>query len=159
MNKILPAIGNEVSKAILAKYTAKETLRNREQVSHEIREALMLRATNYNIILDDVSIYQLRFTPEFMDSIEKKQVAQQEAEKYKYVVMQREQEKNAKIIEAEGESVAAQMISESVKKYGEAMIELRRIEAAKNIVETMSTANNVGFVPFNSNMLFSLNAN
>jgi len=158
MNKVLPAIGNEVSKAILAKYTAEETLRNREMVSNEIREALILRAHNYNIVLDDVSIYDLRFTPEFMDSIEKKQVAQQEAEKYKYVVMQREQEKNAKIIEAEGESIAAQMISESVKTYGEAMIELRRIEAAKNITDTLSTASNIGFVPFNSNMLFNLNA-
>lgn len=159
MNKVLPAIGNEVSKAILAKYTAEETLKHREAVSYEIREALTTRATNYNIVLDDVSIYNIRFTPEFMDSIEKKQVAQQEAEKYKYVVLQREQEKIAKIIEAEGESIAAQMISDSVKKYGEAMIELRRIEAAKNITETLSTSSNVGFVPFNSNMLFSLNAN
>ena len=157
MNKILPAIGNEISKAILAKYTAEETLKNREQVSIEIKTSLIERAKNYNIVLDDVSIYDLKFTPEYMESIEMKQVAQQEAEKYKYVVMQKEQEKIAKIIEAEGESQAAEMISMYIKKYGEAMIDLRRIEAAKHITETLTANNNVGFIPFNSNMLLSLN--
>ena len=157
MNKILPAIGNEISKAILAKYTAEETLKNREEVSLEIKNSLIERAKNYNIVLDDVSIYDLKFTPEYMESIEMKQVAQQEAEKYKYVVMQKEQEKIAKIIEAEGESMAAEMISDYIKRHGEAMIDLRRIEAAKHITETLTQNNNVGFIPFNSNMLLSLN--
>lgn len=159
MNKILPAIGNEVSKAILAKYTAEETLKNREKVSLEVKEALIKRAKTHNIVLDDVSIYDLRFTPEYMESIEKKQVAQQEAERYKYVVEQKEQEKIAKIIEAEGESIAAEMISNYVKKHGEAMIDLRKIEAAKYITGTLTESGNVGFIPFNSNMLLSLNRN
>jgi prohibitin 1 len=157
MNKILPAIGNEVAKAVIARYDAEHLLKNREKISKEIKDELVSRAKVFMIILDDVSIFELQFSPEFMASIEKKQVAQQEAERYKYVVLQKEQEKLAKIIEAEGNSIAAKMISDSVKKYGSALIELRKIQAAKEIVEKISESNNIGFIPFNANMLLNLN--
>lgn len=83
-----------------------------------------------------------------MNSIEKKQVAQQEAEMYKYVVMQKEQEKLSKIIESEGNSIAAKMISESVVQNGEALIKLRQIEASKHIAKSLAQSKNVGFIPF-----------
>jgi prohibitin 1 len=75
MNKTLPALGNEVSKAVIARYDAEHLLKNREKVANEIREELTARAKVFHLILEDVSIYDLRFSPEFMDSIEKKQVA------------------------------------------------------------------------------------
>ena len=86
MNKVLPAIGNEVLKAIIAKYNAEHLLKERADISSEIKKAMIQRAKSYHLILNDVSIYDLQFTQELMESIEKKQVAQQEAEKYKYVV-------------------------------------------------------------------------
>lgn len=90
MNKTLPALGNEVAKAVIARYGAEHILKNREKISNEIKEELTSRAKVFHIKLEDVSIYDLRFTGEFMASIEKKQVAQQEAEKYKFIVMQKE---------------------------------------------------------------------
>ena len=157
MNKILPAIGNEVAKAVIARYDAEHLLKNREKVSKEIKDELVSRAKVFLIVLDDVSIFDMQFSPEFMASIEKKQVAQQEAERYKYVVLQKEQEKLARIIEAEGNSIAAKMISESVKKYGNALLDLRKIEAAIEITQSLTESSNVGFIPFNSNMLLNLN--
>jgi len=47
-------------------------LKNREKVSGEIKEELTSRAKNFYISLEDVSIYELNFSSEFMDSIEKK---------------------------------------------------------------------------------------
>lgn len=44
MNKILPALGNEVSKAVIARYDAEQLLKNREKISNEIKEELMARA-------------------------------------------------------------------------------------------------------------------
>lgn len=44
--------------------------------------------------------------------------------------MQKEQEKLANIIEAEGNSIAAEMISKAVKQYGIGMVELRKIQAS-----------------------------
>lgn len=91
-----------------------------------------------------------------MNSIERKQVAQQEAERYKFLVAMAEEEKKAKIIEAEGNSIAAQMISEAVQKYGSAVLELKKIEAARAIAEKLASSPNVGFVPGSANILLNL---
>ena len=92
-----------------------------------------------------------------MASIERKQVAQQEAEAYKYIVMLREEEMKANIIEAEGKSIAAQMVSDAVAQYGEGMVTLRKIEASKDIIENLSSSQNVGFLPGKGNILYNLN--
>lgn len=155
--KVLPSIGNEVLKAVIAQYDADELLKQRVKVSSEIKEALIDRANEYNIILEDVSIYELGFRKEFMDSIERKQVAQQEAEAYKYSVLLREEEMKVQVIEAEGQSEAARMVSDAVSKYGTGLITLRKIQASKEIVENLSKSRNVGFVPSGGNMLYSLN--
>lgn len=156
-SKVLPSVGNEVLKAVIAQYDADELLKQREKISSEIKEALTNRANEYHIILEDVSIYELKFQPEFMASIERKQVAQQEAEAYKYVVMLREEEMKANVIEAEGQSVAATMVSDAVAKYGEGMVTLRKIEASKQIIENLSSSPNIGFIPGHGNILYNLN--
>ena len=156
--KVLPSIGNEVLKAVIAQYDADELLKQREKISSEIKEALTSRANEYHMILEDVSIYELNFQSDFMASIESKQVAQQEAEAYKYIVMLREEETKASIIESEGKSIAAQMVSDAVSNYGEGLVTLRKIEASKEIVENLAASRNVGFLPGNGNILYSLNA-
>lgn len=55
-------------------------------VSRDIRRILTQRAGNFNIALDDVSITQLTFGKEYTHAIEAKQVAQQEAERAKFIV-------------------------------------------------------------------------
>ena len=157
-SKVLPSVGNEVLKAVIAQYDADELLKQREKISSEIKETLVNRANEYNIILEDVSIYELNFQPEFMASIERKQVAQQEAEAYKYLVMLKEEEKKAYIIEAQGKSIAAQMVSDAVAEYGEGLVTLRKIEASKEIVESLSKSKNIGFLPGKGNILYNLNA-
>lgn len=156
VTRILPSIGNEVLKAVVAQYDAEHLLRNREKVAKDIKDGLTARAKNYHIILEDVSIYELQFSPEFMASIEKKQMAQQEAEKYKFVVMQHEEEKNAKVIESEGKALAARMVSDAAAKYGRGLIEYKRIEAAKQIAERLANSQNISFVPSSVNLLMSV---
>lgn len=67
------------------------------------------------------------------------------------------QERNAAIIRAEGESEAARLISEATKAAGTGLVELRRIEAAKDIADTMSKSQNVVYLPNGNNMLLGLN--
>lgn len=67
------------------------------------------------------------------------------------------QERNAAIIRAEGESEAAKLISDATKTAGVGLVELRRIEAAKDIAETMSKSQNVVYLPSGGNMLLGLN--
>ena len=69
-----------------AQYNASQLITQREQVSMSIRTLLIQRAANFNMILDDVSITALTFGKEYTAAIEAKQVAQQEAERAKFVV-------------------------------------------------------------------------
>lgn len=154
--RILPSIGNEIMKATIAQYNAEQLLTQREHVSREIREAIVARANQFNIQLDDVSITHLTYGKDFSRAIEEKQVAQQEAERQKFVVERSEQERQATVIRSEGEAEAAQMISEALKEHGSGLIEVRRIDAAKEIAEALSKSPNVMYLPAGQQMLLNM---
>jgi len=137
MERVVPSISNEVLKAVVAQYNAEQLLTMRDRVSQDVKSALTHRAKDFNIELEDVAITHLGFGNEFSAAIERKQVAQQEAERAKFVVMKSEQEKLATIVKAEGEAESAQLISESLK-VGPALIELRKLEAAKDIAASLA---------------------
>jgi prohibitin 1 len=108
---------------------------------------LLKRASEFNILLEDVSITHLSFGQDFTAAVEQKVIAQQEAERAKFVVEKAEQEKMAGIIRAEGESTAASLLSTAYQKSGQAHLELRRIEAAKDIAATLGNSRNVTYLP------------
>ncbi|KAJ2891587.1 Vacuolar protein-sorting-associated protein 27, partial [Coemansia aciculifera] len=89
----------------------------------------------------------MTFGKEFTVAVEKKQIAQQEAERARFVVEKAEQEKLAAIIRAEGEAMAAERISSALSKAGPGLVKLRRIEASREIAETLAGARNVTYLP------------
>jgi prohibitin 1 len=145
--RVLPSIGNEVLKAVVAQYNAEELLSKREEVSNRIKSEMMKRAKNFHLTLDDVAITHLTFGREFMKAIEAKQVASQEAERQQWVVKRAEQERQAVVTRAEGEAEAALIITKAMEKTGNAIIEVRRIDAAKEIAGKLANSRNIVYLP------------
>lgn len=145
--RVLPSIGNEVLKSVVAQYNAEELLSKRKEVSDRIKAELVKRAEHFHLELDDVAITHLTFGREFMKAIESKQVASQEAEKQAFIVKKADQERMAVVTRAEGEAEAAQIITKAMEMNGNAIIEVRRIDAAKQIAEKLANSRNITYLP------------
>ena len=102
-----------------------------------IRQTLENRAHDFKIVIEDVSITEMKFGEEFMKAIDQKQIAQQEAERAKYLVQKALQDKNSAIIKAEGEARSAELLGPALGK-SQAYIQLKRIEAAREIAGYLS---------------------
>merc|ERR1712200_313972 len=155
-DRVLPSITSEVLKAVVAEFDAGELITQREMVSARVNQSLTQRANQFGLILDDISITHLTFGREFTQAVELKQVAQQEAEKARFLVEKAEQIKQANIINAEGDTQAAELLATAIGKAGEGLVELRRIEAGEDIAYQLSKSRNVVYLPNGQQTLLSL---
>ncbi|KAL7254845.1 hypothetical protein ACSBR1_009066 [Camellia fascicularis] len=128
--KVFHSIGNEVLKAVVAQFNVDQLPIEHPSVSALVRKSLVRHAKDFNIVRDDVTIMHLSYGAELSKAVEHK---------------------------AEGESEAAKLISNATVALGMGLIELRKIEASREIATMLAKTLNVAYLPNANNMLLGLN--
>lgn len=102
---VVPAV-NEVLKAIVAQYTAEESVTNRALISDGLIKGLNEKLNSGGLYITDVNIVNFDFSEAFITAIEEKQVAQQQ-------LLKAETEKQTAITNAEAEAETIRIKSEA----------------------------------------------
>lgn len=135
-----PAVHDTV-KAVAARYDATDLIQKRDQVSQEIREALLTRFKNIGVNVSAVNIVDFQFSKQFNDAIEAKITAQQNALRVENEITQTKWEAQKRVVESE----AALQVAENTAKANDLMG--KSLEANPALIEKLKVEKWDGHYP------------
>ncbi|GIO83343.1 hypothetical protein J25TS5_02750 [Paenibacillus faecis] len=128
---INPAV-QEIVKEVTARYQAEDLIAKRDIVAGEISEHLTNRLAKYDLIVNEINIVNFKFSDAFNQSIEAKQVAQQQALKASNDLKRIEIEAKQKIAQAQAEAEALKLKKQEVTPE---LVQLKQIEVQEKALE------------------------
>jgi prohibitin 2 len=136
---------------IVARYTVVDVYGGRRGlIIDEINARLKERFAQNYLVLDEVLLRNVRFSNEFQQAIEQKQVAQQEVQQMKFVLEKADKERRRKIIEAEGEAESIRLKAAALAQNPQ-LVEYEYVKGLPDNVNTVVTDGrtilNVGGAP------------
>jgi regulator of protease activity HflC (stomatin/prohibitin superfamily) len=114
--RVLQPLEQESVKATTAQFTAEELITKREAVRSEIKKILYDKLESRGIIVEDISIVNFDFSPEFNKAIELKVTAEQNALAAKNKLEQIKFEAEQVVAAAEGQAKSINLINEQLKQ-------------------------------------------
>ncbi|MBN1286608.1 MAG: prohibitin family protein [Anaerolineae bacterium] len=172
---VIPFTRDEV-RNVIAAMTVEEVYSQRSSLAPDILEALRPKLESKGLTLSDIAVRNVTFSPEFMDAVERKQIAQQdivraenEAEAARKAaagqadaaVTRAEGERDAEVARAEGEAKAILLRAEADAKA----LALINEQISKNpalvqwrYIDQLSDNVGIIIIPSDSPFLFDLQA-
>jgi len=114
--KIIVPITNEIAKSLVSQYTVENIIVKRAELKDAIEAALRAKFKEYFVVIESVNLVNVDFTPEFNRVVEQKQIEEQKIKTAEYKKLQAAQNKEAVILEAEGESRRQELIKATVNQ-------------------------------------------
>ncbi len=105
--KVIDPAFSDYIKEVVPQYKASEILLKRDDIRRNTKEKLAKNLEQYGIVVDDVYISNIAFSPEYQQAIEQKQTQQQNVGREEQVLAQKEIQAKQKIVDARGEADAA----------------------------------------------------
>jgi prohibitin 2 len=110
----------------------------RAKIVEEINARLRPLFTANYMVLDEALLRDVRFSDQFQQAIEQKQVAQQDVERMKFVLDQADKERRRKIIAAEGEAESIRLKAAALSQNPQ-LVEYEYVQSLPGNVRTIIT--------------------
>lgn len=111
---IRPEIRSAI-REVVAKYSAKEIYsEKRQEVAIAIKDRLIVTIEPRGIIVEDALLRNITLPAKLSSSIQEKLQAEQESQRYEFVLEKEKKEAERKVVEAEGQRDAQKIINESL---------------------------------------------
>ena len=115
-----------------------------ELIELGIERSLKPRLAKYGVQVEDVSLIQIGFSPEFTKSIEQKQIAEQDAKKAEYDALRASKEAEAEVNRAKGTAESQKLLRQSLNRE---LLEKQAIEKWDGKFPTVMSGGS-GALPF-----------
>lgn len=113
---IRPAI-RSVIRLVISEYPVMDVYSaKRAAIQNEINAKVKALVEKDGFVVDEVVLRDVRFTDQFGQAIEQKQIAQQAAEQMRYTLEKEQREAERKVIEAQGRAKAIETINEALRQ-------------------------------------------
>ncbi|MCC6626883.1 MAG: prohibitin family protein [Chloroflexi bacterium] len=120
-DKVIDPAFADFVKEVVPQYAVTDILTKRDEIRAKAREKLAANLDRYGIVIDDIYISNITFSPDYQSAIERKQTAQQNVETEQQILRQKEIQAQQTIVDAKGRAEAAVAAAE-----GEARANLAR---------------------------------
>lgn len=105
--KILDPAFNDYIKTVVPTYSVSEILAKRDEIRSRAKADLQANLEQYHIIIDDIYLANIAFSPEYTSAIEAKQVAQQQVQTEQQILAQKRIIAEQAVVQAQGNANAA----------------------------------------------------
>ena len=142
IGQVIPQIQEAVN-ANVSKFSAEEILTKREQLKEAIDHVIKERAAKYSIIVHDISIKDLQYSPEYAKAIEQKQIAEQKSKQAEYDAIKANKEADGAINTARGQAESQKLLRANLTPE---ILQMRAIEKWNGAFPQYMGAGNLPFI-------------
>lgn len=104
--RVIDPAFNDFIKEVVPRYQVTEILVKRDEIRTRAKEMLGANLQRYGIVVDDIYISDIAFSPDYQGAIEKKQTAQQNVEAERQILAQKAVQAQQVVVEAQGQADA-----------------------------------------------------
>jgi regulator of protease activity HflC (stomatin/prohibitin superfamily) len=105
-DKVIDPAFSDFVKEVVPQYAVTEILNRRDEIRAKAKEKLAANLDRYGIVIDDIYISNISFSPDYQAAIERKQTAQQNVETEQQILRQKEIQAQQAVVDAKGRAEA-----------------------------------------------------
>jgi regulator of protease activity HflC (stomatin/prohibitin superfamily) len=113
-SKVIDPVVSNAVKAVTAKYNAEDLVEKRDLIADQIKTQIVNALAAYKVQVQGVNITNFRFSQEYTQAIEQKQVAQQRAQQAQYDLERIKVQAQQEIAQAQGRAQAQKLLQASL---------------------------------------------